>query len=386
MTPDETSEPGPILHLQKITGIGGSERFLIQLGGGLTDRGWDCHFGLLHPPEHRAARFVLEKAGWTVHPIPLDGRVSWGTVRSLRELLDELEPTLLHTHLIHGDLHGWLASIGLDVTRVTTKHNDDWFKRLPGYGPFARLLNRGFDRGVVISDHLMDVYRNRLSVSTPSFRRIHYGLDPEEFLDRDEQKELSPPAGSLDLPDDVGVCFGMVARLVEQKGHRDLLEAFERVHEIHDDAHLVLVGSGTLRMDLDGLVEDKGLDDAVTFTGFRWDVPSLLQRFDVFVHPSRWEGFGLVFLEAMAARLPVVATQVGAIPEIVVDGETGYLSPPENPDALAENMIDLVRNPDRAKQFGEAGYERLRDQFSIERMIEAHEQLYRELLEDDSGE
>jgi len=374
------SETIRIAHLQKVTGIAGSERFLLQLGEHLSDRGWDCHFGLLHPPEHRAARLVLERAGWTVHPIPLPGRFAPSAVRAVRRWLKARSPRLLHTHLIHGDLHGLLGSLGMKLPRVTTKHNDDWFKRLPGYGPFARLLNRGFDRGVVISDHLLDVYRNRLSVTHPDFRRIHYGLDPDAFLSRDETAATSSNPGSLEGPGPSDFCFGMVARLVEQKGHRYLLDAFGRLCEELSNVHLVLVGSGPLRLDLEGRVEELGLTSSVTFTGYRWDVPSLLQRFDAFVHPSLWEGFGMVFLEAMAARLPVIATQVGAIPEIVVDGETGWLCPPKSPGPLASAMARLVREPRRARSMGEAGFRRLQKQFSVEAMVDAHERLYRDLL------
>lgn len=376
-----------IAHLQKITGIAGSERFLLQLGEHLTARGWDCHFGLLHPPEHSAARFSLERAGWTVRTIPIRGRFSPSTIRSIRSWLKELRPRLIHTHLIHADLYGLLGSLGLDLRKITTKHNDDWFKRLPGFGPFARLLNRGFDRGVAISDHLMEVYRDRLSLRAPPFRRIHYGLDPETFFDRadGEINGVSPPPGSLDLPEDAGFCFGMVARLVEQKGHDDLLEAFAEVRDRLGEGHLVLVGGGPLRLDLETRAQERGIESAVSFTGFRWDVPALLDRFDAFVHPSLWEGFGRVFLEAMAARLPVVATEVGAIPEIVADGETGFLCPPEDPHALAEAMVKLVRRPERARRMGKKGFERLREHFSVESMVDRHESLYRELLADEES-
>lgn len=381
------SEAGPtIAHLQKVTGIAGSEGFLLQLGERLTARGWDCHFGMLHPPEHQVARFALERAGWSVHPIPIKGRFSLSAVRSIRHWLRELRPSLIHTHLIHADLHGLLGSLGLNLKRVTTKHNDDWFKRVPGYGPFARLLNRGFDRGVVISDHLMDVYRDRLSVTSPPLRRIHYGLDPDTFFDRAaDRPDESSSSDSPDLPRDPDFCFGMVARMVEQKGHRHLVKAFKRVRERLGKGHLVLVGAGPLRQDIDDWIQEEGIEEAVTLTGFRWDVPSLLGRFDAFVHPSLWEGFGRVFLEAMAARLPVVATEVGAIPEIVVDGETGLLCPPEDPGSLTEAMVSLARRPERAQRMGEKGFQRLREHFSVEAMIDRHESLYRELLTDEGS-
>jgi len=116
--------------------------------------------------------------------------------------------------------------------------------------------------------------------------------------------------------------------------------------------------------------------------GPRKDVPALMYAIDVFAMPSIWEGFGLVLLEAMAAARPVVASRVATIPEVVVDGETGLLVRPGDPQALAEALAQLAEDPALARQFGEAGRQRLRTNFSIEKMVGDTELLYRELLDD----
>ena len=127
---------------------------------------------------------------------------------------------------------------------------------------------------------------------------------------------------------------------------------------------------------------DFAVDDKVRFIGYVADIPKIYAALDVFVLPSRWEGFGLVLLEAMAAGKPIVATRVGAIPEVVVDGETGVLIPAGDPLALAEGLSRLAMEPGLARQLGDAGRERLRRRFSVEKMVGDTELLYRELLEE----
>jgi glycosyltransferase involved in cell wall biosynthesis len=135
---------------------------------------------------------------------------------------------------------------------------------------------------------------------------------------------------------------------------------------------LLLVGDdpfGNGRVRAEALARELGLGPAAVFAGIRRDVPDLLAASDVFVMCSLWEGLGLVFLEAMAASLPVLATRVSAVPEVVVDGETGVLVPPADPKALAEGMIALAAGPQRRADLGRAGHARVRTVFGLERMI-----------------
>ena len=124
--------------------------------------------------------------------------------------------------------------------------------------------------------------------------------------------------------------------------------------------------------------------DQVHVLGPRKDVPALMHAIDLFVMPSIWEGFGLVLLEAMAAGRPIVASRVATIPEVVADGETGLLVPAGDPLALASALAELAEQPSMAAQMGDAGRERLRRQFSVEKMVGDTELLYRELFDEHS--
>ena len=135
------------------------------------------------------------------------------------------------------------------------------------------------------------------------------------------------------------------------------------------EARLAILGSGPLEAETRRLVAELELDDAVTLPG-RTDIRDWLERADVFVHTSRWEGFGIVLLEAMLAGLPVVATRVSAVPEVVADGETGLLVEPGDDRASPRRSEHCSRTATRAARLGEAGLERARNEFSVARMTE----------------
>jgi glycosyltransferase involved in cell wall biosynthesis len=127
------------------------------------------------------------------------------------------------------------------------------------------------------------------------------------------------------------------------------------------------------------LASELKLNSHVSFLGYRSDASQLIYDFDIFVHPSRWEGFGLVFLEAMAAGVPIIATRTSAIPEIVEDGETGLLVPVDDEDALSDALSLLLADPPLRKQMGMAGRRRLDEHFSVQKMVERTAQIYQHI-------
>jgi glycosyltransferase involved in cell wall biosynthesis len=184
--------------------------------------------------------------------------------------------------------------------------------------------------------------------------------------------------------------IGSVGRLDEpKKGLAVFLRAAGRLardmqdtQKTGDGAKLrfVLVGAGPARPRLEALARAEGIDRLTTFMGERRDVSDLMEGFDLFVQPSLWEGFGVTVLEAMAAGLPIVASRVGGIPEIVREGETGSLVPPGDERALAEECRRLLREPELACRMGAAGRARLEESFDIDRLVDETATLYRDLL------
>jgi len=169
---------------------------------------------------------------------------------------------------------------------------------------------------------------------------------------------------------------GIVARLVPEKAIDVFIKAALKVVNKIPQTTFLIVGDGPLRGILEGLVSKLGLRPNFIFTGFRTDVPNLISVFDVGVLSSIFEGFGYVILEYMAQGKPVVATGVGGIPEIVEDKETGLLVPAGNPELLAEAIISLLQDKDKAREMGLAGRAMVKLKFSAEKMVEEFERLY----------
>jgi len=171
-----------------------------------------------------------------------------------------------------------------------------------------------------------------------------------------------------------------IGRYVEQKGHTYLLQSLPALREAVPDAHLLWVGSGPLEAALRQQVEELGATDRVHFLGKRSDIPELLSQADLFVLPSLFEGLPLILLEAMAAARPVVATRVVGSEEVVIEGETGRLVPARDPAALAQAMIEVLADPDRAQRWGKAGQLLFERQFTAQRMARETADIYERYL------
>jgi glycosyltransferase involved in cell wall biosynthesis len=191
---------------------------------------------------------------------------------------------------------------------------------------------------------------------------IHNGVDVDKIA-------AATPA-FLPLPKD-SVIVGFVGRLETRKGVLDLLEAWPAVAAAVPKAQLVIAGRGALEEQVHARSNQL---ERVTFLGYRDDVPSLLQRCDVVVVPSHWEGFGLIAAEAMAAAKPLIATNTSSLPEIVGHGQEGILVPPRDRPSLVEAMVRLATNPELRSQLGQAGQQRARSHFTHDRMVEEYEQ------------
>jgi glycosyltransferase involved in cell wall biosynthesis len=183
---------------------------------------------------------------------------------------------------------------------------------------------------------------------------------------------------------------GMVTSYAEYERTEDFIRAADRVAAVLPSAHFLVAGdqhpvvvsehAARMRSDLERLAEAFGLADRVHFLGYRFDIPAVMAALDLFVLPARYKSFGLVLLEAMATELPVVATAAGGVPEVVRDGDTGYLVPPLDPPALASAMLDVLTNKEEGGRLGGEGRRRVEQLFTTAIVIERTTDLYRSLL------
>jgi glycosyltransferase involved in cell wall biosynthesis len=217
----------------------------------------------------------------------------------------------------------------------------------------------------------------RDNIATPEkYVTIRSGIDLDKFRHPNRSREAV--RAELGIPQDAPV-VGTVTRLSAQKAPLDFVKAVARVAEQRPNVHFVVVGDGPLRAEVEAEIAARGLTDHVHLTGLRRDVPDLMHSFDLFALSSLWEGLPRVLPQAMAAGLPIVATAVDGNAEAVTDGVNGFLTPPGNPQAFAEALLELLADPELAAQMGQAGLDRV-DEFGARKMVRDIAALYEQLL------
>ncbi len=258
--------------------------------------------------------------------------------------------------------------------------------------PYQNALKRAFYWGI---ERALDPLTTRYVAVSEATKQ--YGIDahimrPEKvsvIFNAIEKRSASARPGA-DVRRELGLrpdsqLVGTIGRYEEQKGLEFLLQAAALVVRDHPQVEFLIVGDGPLRGELSQLARSLGIADSVHFTGWRDDVPDLLGVMNVFCLASLWETFGLVLAEAMQAALPVVATRVDAIPEVVSEGETGLLVPPRDPERLAARIIELLGNPQLAAELGAAGRRRALRMCSLDGMVRQYERLFVELTCGEAG-
>ncbi len=356
-----------VAHIIKATRISGAERHLLILLPALKARGVDVALILLEDPTRPVDAMVaaLTQAGIPVRRIPIYRHSDVRVIGRIRRALADLHPDIVHTHLIHADLYGTLAA-KLAGTRaiLSSRHNDDQFRRL---WPI-RILNRVYWRiasgGIAISQAIRRFSIEVEGAPTDKITTIYYGL-PLQVLDRNAAR--STLLGELHLPNGTRL-VGMVCRLIEQKGVIYGIRAFARIAPQFPNAHLVIAGDGPHRAALENEAQTLGIKDRVHFLGWRDHSGQIMAALDLLLMPSLWEGFGLVMLEAMAQTVPIIGSAVSAIPEVIVEGETGQLVPPRDVAALAHALADLLGDDALRRHLGLLGQDRVETVFSVERM------------------
>ena len=349
----------------RMSGVGGSENHLRGLLPELPALGWEPDV-LIPSPSPPAIRGLAESFSQCCRRVtiaPMRADLSPSLAVRIARLLRSGEYQIVHSHLVHADWYVAVASVGAPgVALVSTKHNDDPFRRTYPFRVIERVMSNRCAATITISEALRDFTLRHSAPRTP-VASVLYGLKappgaPERSFQFDRPTLLA------------------VARLVRQKGLDILVQAMRPIKDSVPEARLLLAGDGPERPALERLARDLGLADSVSFLGHRDDVDHLMRRAWILVHPSRWEGFGLVLLEAMKQGLPVVAARVSAVPEIVVPGATGLLVPPEDPRALAEAAIRVLGDERFRRDAGMRGFERLVERFSAERMARETAAIY----------
>jgi len=357
-----------VLHLCESSDTGGAESILISLVEGLDKNRYRSVVCLL---SDGWLKVELEKRRieTVVIPQPHSFDVLW-LIRVYRFLKDR-GIHVMHSHEFATNVYASVLSSLTGVPVVATAHGknyygDKWRRRV-AYRFVARQSTM-----VAVSADLKRFLMERIGIPAGDIRVVHNGIDLSRYAvhegNNDVEAELGISAGQP--------VIGTVGNLFAVKGQTYLLRACKRLAGEFPTFVLLIAGEGD---QLDLLRKEAsvlGISGNVKFLGFRDDVPSLLQAMDVFVLPSLSEGLPLSVLEALALEKPIVATNVGGVPEIMEDGVTGYLVPPRNPDVLSEKIRLLLRHPDIASEMGRAGRKRVEEAFSLKQMIQEYQLVY----------
>ena len=331
---------------------------------------------LIHHEAPGLTPLLVQVAEAGAETIVVPGRAGIGTITTLFALASVLRaarPALVHAHL------GWLgvgpllyaAAAAARCPIVATVHLD-----VPTVSRRAllrqRVLGRAVDTWVAVSDSVAEGIVRRVPEAAARLVVVRNGIDSSSF-----QGALCDPGLRAAIGGVEGDPLVVVpAQLRASKGHADLLAAVERV----PGATFALVGDGPERAAIAAGITERGLDHQVRLCGFRNDMAAVLACADLVVLPSHQEGLSLALLESMAAGRPIIATSVGGTREAVVDGESAILVPPGEPRRLARAINELLADPKRAADIGEAAAREVRARFGVANMLEAHEAIYTDVL------
>lgn len=291
----------------------------------------------------------------------------------LYHLFKKQKPQIVHTQLFAADLWGrlaaWLAHVPIIITTEQNVNVDQsWLREF-----LKRLTYYFTDQVVAISSAVKKYTVARYGVPPEKIEIIPNDVDVENYELRSASWRTNYELRNF-RPENKKIIL-TVGRLVEQKGHRYLLEAFSQLKE-KENYELWLVGDGPLRSVLEDQAKELGVENQVKFLGERGDVPALLSQADLFVFPSLWEGLGIAVLEAAVAKVPIVASAVDGILDIIEDNETGYLAEPGDSEDLFSAMEQMFRNPNRAKYMVEKAYALVKRKFDVKVVVRKYELLY----------
>lgn len=361
-----------VIHVISDLKIGGTGRWLLNLLK-YTDKSSLLVKVVL--PRGSILRQEIEALGFETVEIDgmADKSMDTGTIGSMLRIFRNEKPQIVHTHAaLSARIAARLAGVKLIVH---TKHCID----TPKSGikkNIAAMANRLLsDKVVAVSE----ATRNSVIASgipADSVETIYNGIDALRELGDDEKSRIREELGI----EDSELVIGVVARLVELKGHKYLLEAVKQLCGRYDNIRLLIVGTGPLENKLKNYASELGIADKVVFAGFRSDVENIMNIIDISVLPSLTEALSLSLIEGMAVGKPCVGSQVGGIPEVVRDGENGFLVPPGDSKKLADAIGRLLESGELRLSMGQKGKAYMEEKFTASGMADKIERLYEQCL------
>ena len=364
--PGHLSKPLKVFHLLSNPGIGGIEKMLSNLVPRFDKSLFDVQ--IVNLQTQSRCYELWDRCDVRYHCLPTPGTFLLGCVPRLARLFWKERPDIVEIYGSRAEIIGRLAAkiAGVPVVLTGTLDTHEWRK---WYHVWLDRITRWTVAGWIPNSEackrrLIEVEKH----PAPKIKVIYDGIDISAWTRRDDSRIRQHLCEEFNCNEQAILCV-TVANLRYQKGHPFLIEAVPRVLKVNPNMRFLLVGTDFLNGQLQRSCRDLGIEKAVIFAGYRGDIRDIYEAADVAVLPSLYEGLPISLIEAMSMELPVVSTTVSGIPELVVDDVTGLLVPPKDVDALTEALVKIGASPEKRRQMGQAGRQRVLEKFSIERMV-----------------
>jgi glycosyltransferase involved in cell wall biosynthesis len=374
--------PLPVLYLIDSLGPGGAERLMVDLLPRLREHGIAPAVVAIQERHGNPVADDLRAAGVEVTTIGIERLRERRALARVTEVVERLRPAIVHTQLEFSNILGSIAARRLGLPAIATIHTLDRPRRFSRDSARFRLmgwtLRHRADRVIAVSESARRHVLTRAGLRRGQTATIHNGIDLSAFT-------TDRSAAGAELRESLGIApetpvLATVAVLRQPKGIDDMLEALPIVGAGHPDLVYVVAGDGEHRSALESRARLLGVSKSTRFIGRTSDVPAVLAAADAFVLPSHTEALPTVVIEAMAAGLPVVATSVGGVPELVDHGVTGILVPAHAPERLADAVARVIDSPRQAEAMGIAARRTALERFGIERQAARLADEYRVLV------
>lgn len=352
---------------------GGAERIVYELARGVDPSRFAMSVAALDGRGEYAER--IRAAGREVLDLRARSRFDLGVVTRLRQVLRKRRIELLHTHLLHANIVGRLAARGTGIPVISTCHIAER-RRVPWHFWLERLTAGLCRTEVCVSRAALARQREKTGLPESFFRIIHNGVDLTRFRPGGDKNAAR---AALGLPQEALV-LGALGRFDRQKGFDVFLRAaaLAAAADAGSELYFALAGYGE-EEPLRRLAASLRLGPRLRFAGYAGEPERFYAALDLCAVPSRWEGFGLVAAEALGCGVPVVASRVDSLPELVRDGVDGLLVAPDDPEALAQALLELAHAPDRRAAMSAAAVARAQE-FGLDKMLRNYEELYAAVL------
>lgn len=358
-----------ILHTITTINLGGAENHLAKLIKGQVNEGHEVSVLYLKGDGHWKEYYL--SLGVRCHHMQLKNYADFFSLIRLARHIQRIKPNTVHAHLPPAELFTRMALYFCNkkIKFFITKHNDEPFAPIIGWTHLARWVAKRSQKIIAISQavkrYTLDTWARAQDDS--KIETISYGIEAIDYEMKPNDPRLESLRSEWKIPSDC-LIIGTVARLTPQKSLDTLIQAYAQFQEKNPNTRLVIVGTGPLETNLKNLCLLLEIGDKVIWAGTRKDIPLVMNLFDVFVLPSIYEGFGLVLLEAMAAKKPVIASNVSAIPETVSHGVNGLLFEKKNVDQLFQ-ALNQLHCSEKRQIMGEAGRKNILENFQLDHMI-----------------